>query len=65
MTFWVAADESENYDAGGANPPLPALATFLADLNRTGDFSRFVQAVRAEFKKSVTGGKAGGGGRSG
>jgi len=62
LTFWVAVDASETYTAGGADPPMPALADFLAELNSSGDFSRFVQKTRAEFK-SMVGGGGGGGGR--
>jgi Chromosome segregation protein Spc25 len=53
FSFAVHVSPDEVYTVSDCAPPVPNLAALVDTLNRTNDFSAFVQRMRAAFKASI------------
>jgi hypothetical protein len=54
FAFDVAVSPSDDtYTVLGCDPPVPALADLVAQLNASNNFAAFVQRMRAEFKRAA------------
>lgn len=53
FSFALHVSEVEVYTVSECVPPIPELPALVEELNRSNDFSSFVQAMRAAFKARV------------
>ncbi|CAD7700145.1 unnamed protein product [Ostreobium quekettii] len=51
--FGLALQPDDTYTVDFCEPPVPNMESLLAEVNRSGQFARFVRSMRREFRKAA------------